>query len=74
MYTVLLHMLIFVWVLSTYMCFMMCMCGCVLVWGHVHAHISVYAHAGQRFDIVSMFLHDNVLVWIVYIYDMYLGF
>lgn len=73
MYTVLLYMLIYVWVLSTYMCFIMFMCGCVFSVGYVHAHISVYAHAGHMFDKGSMFLHDSVLVWVVYICDMYLG-
>jgi hypothetical protein len=55
------------------MCFIMCMWGGVFSVGYVHAHISVYAHADHMFDIGSMLLHDNVLVWVVYSCDMYLG-
>lgn len=68
-YIVLLHMLTCVWVLSIYMCFIMCICGYLLSVEYTHAHISVCAHASHMCDIVSMFL----LVLVVYICEMYLG-
>lgn len=48
----------------------MCMCGCVCSVRYVHAHLPVWTHTGHMFDVVSMYLYDNVLMWVVYICDM----